>query len=190
MVGKRSMLRRVWNGISNVNSAFTNPSTAPVMRARSSSEGPTSRYSSSAVARSGMTLGARPPSISADVQGAGADLRVLRQFHLQQPASARTSFSIADSPRCGYAECAIFPVAVSSTRSAPLEAVAMRLSVGSPLIRSRLPRGCRFAIFAPKLSRSSPTRNSSPARTPASCRRSAAAICAAMIPLASQAPRP
>ena len=49
--------------------------------------------------------------------------------------SASISLSIADSPSSGYAECAILPRAVSSTRSVPFDASASRFSVGSPLIR-------------------------------------------------------
>ena len=48
---------------------------------------------------------------------------------------------MADSPRCGYAECAILPLQVISTRSEPLLAIARWFSVGSPLMRKRLPMG-------------------------------------------------
>src|SRR6266849_1716765 len=39
--------------------------------------------------------------------------------------NASTSLSIADSPSSGYAECAIFPRAVSSTCKAPFVALAI-----------------------------------------------------------------
>ena len=104
--------------------------------------------------------------------------------------SATISLSIADSPSSGYAECAIRPDAVSSIRNVPLEATARRFSVGSPLIRNRAPMGCSLAVLAPWLSRSSPTTNKSPTRIPAARSRSAAAICTAIIPLASHDPRP
>ena len=39
--------------------------------------------------------------------------------------SAGISLSIADSPSSGYAECAMRPVAVTSTRSVPFDASAM-----------------------------------------------------------------
>ena len=39
--------------------------------------------------------------------------------------SAGISLSIADSPSSGYAECAIRPFAVTSTRNVPFEASAM-----------------------------------------------------------------
>ena len=105
-------------------------------------------------------------------------------------ASTCTSLCTALSPSSGYAECAILPVARNTTRSAPFEASATRLSVGSPLIRNRLPFGFRFAAFAPAESRSSPDTNSNPIRKPAARSTSAAATCAAIIPFASETPRP
>ena len=104
--------------------------------------------------------------------------------------SASTNLSIADSPSSGYAECAIFPCATSSTCSAPLLANASLFSVGSPLIRKRAPIGCWLAVFAPMESRSSPTRNSKPTKMPPPRNFSAARIWAAIIPFASHAPRP
>ena len=66
----------------------------------------------------------------------------------------------------------------------------MRLSVGSPLMRNFDPLGDLLASTAPAESRSSPTTKSSPTLTPASRSWSAAATCAAMMPYASQEPRP
>ena len=51
------------------------------------------------------------------------------------------SFSIADSPNSGYAECAIRPLPMISKRRAPLDPSASLFSVGSPLIRNFDPRG-------------------------------------------------
>ena len=104
--------------------------------------------------------------------------------------SASTNLCVALSPSSGYAECAITPCALIPARSAPFDASAMRLSVGSPLIRKRLPLGDRLPMRAPAESRSSPTTNNNPTATPASRSRSAAASWATMIPLASHDPRP
>src|SRR5580704_10983583 len=73
----------------------------------------------------------------------------------------------------------------------PLAARTSLLSVGSPLMRKREPRGSRAAASAPALLRSSPTTKSKPKlRTPAASNFSAAAIMLAMMPLASAEPTP
>ena len=92
----------------------------------------------------------------------GPALGFVGSFSLRTRSSASSSFSMADSPSSGYAECAIFPLATNSTRSVPFDASASLFSVGSPLMRNFAPRGCWLATCAPWLSRSSPTRNSSP----------------------------
>ena len=100
---------------------------------------------------------------------------------------------MAEWPSSGYAEWALFPSATSRSRSEPFVPVASLFSVGSPLMSQRQSRarGCRFAARAPLPFCSSSTTKSRPSsRTPPARSRSAAAICAAMIPLASQAPRP
>ena len=54
------------------------------------------------------------------------------------------------------------PRATISYRSAPFEPSASLFSVGSPLIRNRLPRECERPTRAPALLRSSPTTKSKP----------------------------
>src|SRR5580658_3022597 len=73
----------------------------------------------------------------------------------------------------------------------PLAARTSLLSVGSPFIRKREPRGSRAAARAPELFRSSPTTKSRPNLcAPSASNFSAAAIMLAMMPLASAEPRP
>ena len=104
--------------------------------------------------------------------------------------STSTSLCTALSPSSGYAEWHILPLALNTARSAPFEASARRLSVGSPLIRNRLPLAARFASLAPAESRSSPDTNNRPTFRPSARSTVAAATCAAMIPFASETPRP
>jgi len=105
--------------------------------------------------------------------------------------SASSSLSIADSPCSGVEECAARPRALSRNLRTPRVARPRRLSVGSPLIRNRDPQARSLATMAPSLPRSSPTTNSIPTRrSPDARSRSAAATCAARIPLASHEPRP
>jgi hypothetical protein len=126
----------------------------------------------------------------ADVQRRRPDLRLDGQRHgehIVQRLHQLVDRRLAQLRVGGVRHAAM---ARSSTRSAPLVARARRLSVGSPLMRKREPRGLRLATLAPAESRSSPTTNSRPTLTPASRSRSAAATCAAMMPLASHVPRP
>src|SRR5207244_2069914 len=100
---------------------------------------------------------------------------------------------MSDRPCSGEAEWAGAPAVHKVRRSEPLEPVARRFSVGSPSMSQRhsLASECALAARAPTLPISSSTRNSSPIpSTPSARSRSAAAIWAAMIPFASQAPRP
>ncbi len=80
---------------------------------------------------------------------------------------------------------------MSRTRKHPRVARPSFSSVGSPLIRNRVADAIVLAAFAPSLPRSSPATNTRPTRVSPSARsRSAAATCAARMPLASHAPRP
>ncbi len=65
--------------------------------------------------------------------------------------------SIADWPRCGYAECASFPRTRTVTRSDPFAPLASLLSVGSPFTRKRLFGERLLAARAPSDPCSSPT---------------------------------
>ena len=99
--------------------------------------------------------------------------------------------SIADSPRCAYAECASRPRVRTVTRSDPLAPLASLLSVGSPLTRNRLVAGRRLAARAPSDPFSSPTTKSRSTRCLAGVGESSAATSiAAAMPFASHAPRP
>src|SRR5580765_7854239 len=83
MLSTPGTVRNFMNGISRTKSASARPSTVFVICCRRASDGPTNRYSNCARAKSGITLGARPPSIN-NVHRTWTNFRVDVQFHFPQ----------------------------------------------------------------------------------------------------------
>jgi hypothetical protein len=192
--GATSKPSTVWKccaGMKEPYSISARPAAQVSTRRFTASTSPTSRNISSASASPGMMLASVPACSTPTLTVVGPRSGSVGKLICCSRGSSSIIGSIAERPRCGYAECASRPRVRTMTRSEPLAPEASLLSVGSPLMRKRLVAGSWFAARAPSEPFSSPTTNSRSTRSsPEVQSRSAAASIAAAIPLASQAPRP
>ena len=110
-------------------------------------------------AKCAMTLVFKPPLIKPILLVVSPKNSSFGKLIWRMSAKISNNFSIADSPRSGYAECAAVPFVLIRKRSEPFEPTAKSLSVGSPFIRYShfAAIGCLFAILAPELPCSSST---------------------------------
>ena len=168
------------------------------IKRHTSSAGPTRRIINRASADGARTLSATPPARLPMLTVVSPSSGSLGSSSVSSSARSFTSSRVAERPRCGYAECAAWPVTRTTARMAPFVPTASVLSVGSPLMSIRESDGASpnsvransLAACAPSCAVSSPTTKSRPTATSRSRSRSAAQIIAAAIPFASQAPRP
>ena len=134
-----------------------------------------------------MTLGARPPSITPmfSVLGPMPSTGQFKLEHVLERCDQLVDRAIAQLGISGVRHLAS---GANLARSAPLEASASRLSVGSPLMRKRLP-SAQDLPASRRLSRALRRIRITVLRGfPRRAALSAAAVCAAMMPLASQEP--